>query len=278
MAPPLGQTLLMSRTATAERTRLGTEARRYVAFDIETAKLLPDDVTDILAHRPLGVACAAAYTGDTARVRLWHGRAADGSPAPKMSRSEVAAMVRDLTEVVRNGYTLLTWNGLGFDFDVLAEESGLTRECAELAVNHVDALFHAVCALGYPLSLQKASEGMNLPGKLDGMSGSQAPSAWAEGRHKDVLDYVAQDVRATYELAIACEKRRELAWITRRGTRRYLPLNDGWLTVADARLLPVPDTSWMTDPPTRERYTGWADEIHPPTVPPGREEQLGLWA
>lgn len=268
----------MSKTATAERAQLRVETRRYVAFDIETARLLPDDVTDLLAHRPLGVACAAAYLGDTAQVRLWHGRDGEGNPSPKMSRREVGSMVRELTDLVREGYTLLTWNGLGFDFDVLAEESGLRRECAELAVDHVDALFHAVCTLGYPLSLQKASEGMNLPGKLEGMSGSQAPSAWAAGRHREVLDYVAQDVRATFELAIACEKRRELAWITRRGTRRYLPLNDGWLRVADARLLPVPDTSWMTDPPTRERYTGWADEICPPTIPPGKEEQLGLWA
>lgn len=271
----------MSRTAIAERKAQKTEetpSRRYAAFDIETARLLPDDVTDILAHRPLGVACAAAYLGDTGQTRVWHGRDSEDNPTPQMTKSEVAAMVRDLSELVESGYTLLTWNGLGFDFDVIAEESGLAKECAGLALNHVDPLFHAVCTLGYPLSLQKASEGMNLPGKLEGMSGSEAPSAWAAGRYSEVLEYVSQDVRATFELTIACEKRRELAWITRRGTRRYLPLNDGWLTVGDARLLPVPDTSWMNDPPSRERYTGWADAICPPTIPPGREEQLGLWA
>jgi hypothetical protein len=268
----------MSRTAIAKHTGKGRAGRRYAAFDIETAKLLPDDVTDLLAHRPLGVACAAAFLGDTRQTRLWHGRDRDENPSPRMSRAEAAALVRDLSDLVGEGYTLLTWNGLGFDFDVLAEESGSTRECADLALHHVDALFHALCTLGYPLSLQKASEGMNLPGKLAGMSGSEAPSAWAAGRYADVLKYVAQDVRATFELAVACEERRELAWITRRGTRRYLPLNDGWLTVGDARLLPVPDTSWMNDPPDRERYTAWADEVCPPTIPPGREEQLGLWA
>jgi hypothetical protein len=194
-----------------------------------------------------------------------------------MSPGEARALVEDLRALVDSGYTLLTWNGLGFDFDVLAEESGMVRECAELAVHHVDALFHAVCVLGYPVSLQKASEGMNLPGKLETMSGSEAPEAWAAGRHAQVLEYVARDVRATYDLALACEKRRELAWITRRGTRRYLPLAQGWLRVDAARLLPVPDTSWMTDPPKRERYTAWADEICPPEVPPGREEQLALW-
>jgi hypothetical protein len=249
-----------------------------VAFDIETARQLPEDVTDILAHRPLGVACAAAFLEDRQETRIWHGRTAEGSPAPRMAREEVCKMVADLTALVADGYTLLTWNGLGFDFDVLAEESGMDRECAELAVEHVDPLFHAVCTLGYPLSLQKASEGMNLPGKLAGMSGSEAPARWAEGRHSEVLEYVTQDVSATLELAVACEKRRELAWITRRGTRRYLPIPEGWLRVREARLLPVPDTSWMSDPPNRERYTGWADQICPPTIPPGREEQLGFWA
>jgi len=268
----------MSRTATAEQTESQEGRRRYVAFDIETARILPDEVTDILAHRPLGVACAAAYLGDSGETRIWHGRDSSGNPTPRMTPAEVQTLVSDLARFVEQGYTLLTWNGLGFDFDVLAEESGRTNECAELAVYHVDALFHAVCTLGYPVSLQKASEGMNLPGKLDGMSGSDAPRAWSEGRYPDVLRYVAQDVRATFELAVACEKRKELAWITRRGTRRYLPLREGWLTVEEARLLPVPDTSWMSDPPKRERYTGWADEILPPTIPPGREEQLGLWA
>ena len=142
----------MSRTATAE-TEQEVGKRRYAAFDIETAKLLPDDVSDILSHRPLGVSCAAAYLGDSERARVWHGRDEAGNPTPQMSRDEVAVMVHDLVRLASDGYTLLTWNGLGFDFDILAEESGLATECADLAITHVDPLFHAVCTLGYPLSL-----------------------------------------------------------------------------------------------------------------------------
>ena len=33
--------------------------RKYLVFDIETAKVLPDGEQDIKAHRPLGIACAA---------------------------------------------------------------------------------------------------------------------------------------------------------------------------------------------------------------------------
>ena len=35
-----------------------------------------------------------------------------------------------LATQVENGYTIVTWNGLGFDFDILAEES----QCSPSAV------------------------------------------------------------------------------------------------------------------------------------------------
>ena len=40
-----------------------------------------------------------------------------------MSREETAGLVRYLSEKVTQGYTIVTWNGVGFDFDVLAEEA-----------------------------------------------------------------------------------------------------------------------------------------------------------
>ncbi len=33
--------------------------RRYLAFDIEIAKVLPEEVTDLKAHRPLTVSAEA---------------------------------------------------------------------------------------------------------------------------------------------------------------------------------------------------------------------------
>ena len=46
-----------------------------------------------------------------------------------MSRQEAAGLVRYLATQVAQGYTVVTWNGVGFDFDVLAEESGMLEEC-----------------------------------------------------------------------------------------------------------------------------------------------------
>jgi hypothetical protein len=118
-------------------------------------------------------------------------------------------------------------------------------------------LFHAVCSLGHRISLQKAAEGMQLPGKKAGVSGALAPAMWAAGRQEEVVEYCKQDVRLTLQLAQACERARQLAWVTQRGAKKQMPLRSGWLTVTEAGALPLPDTAWMSDPPSRDRYLGW---------------------
>jgi hypothetical protein len=227
--------------------------RRYLALDIETAKL-PEG--DWRSCRPLGISCAATLPGDSREPVLWHG---DDRvrPADRMSREEAAALVRYLSEKVAQGYTLFTWNGVGFDLDVLAEESGLFETCRTLALAHVDLMFHVLCRLGYGVSLDAAARGMDIAGKLEGIKGADAPVLWAEGRREEVLRYVGQDVRTTLDLARACEGCGELRWVARSGRLRRMTLREGWLTVREALELPLPDTSWMDEPWPRERFTGW---------------------
>src|SRR5260370_14536280 len=93
-----------------------------------------------------------------------------------------------------NGYRILTWNGLGFDFDILADESGAAASCKECALGHVDMMFHVFCSLGYPVGLDKAAQGMGLPGQQPGLSGIKAPALCAQGHFKAVLEYVAHAV------------------------------------------------------------------------------------
>jgi len=230
--------------------------RKYLAFDIETARIM-DDASDWMSQRPLGISCAATLLADADQPRLWHGGTDRSSPKDQMSRQETATLVRYLEDQVLQGYTILTWNGLGFDFDALTEESGMLECCRELAASHVDMMFHAFCQLGHGVGLDAAARGMGLAGKLKGMTGELAPVLWAEGKREEVLRYVAQDVRTTMEVATACEACGELRWVSRSGMRRSMPLPGGWLTVLEARELPLPDTSWMTDPWPRERFTGW---------------------
>ncbi len=230
--------------------------QRLLAFDIETAKPLPADLPDLLSHRPLGIACAAAVDIEGQHEKLWYGMES-GTFAAQMSRAEAQRLVHDLVGFVEDGYTLMTWNGAGFDFNILAEESGLQVECASLALAHVDMMFHIVCSRGFPLALDKVAQGMGLPGKPSGMSGSKAPMLWASGHQSDVLDYVAGDCRTTFAVARAAEERGNIEWVTAKGRYATMALPSGWLTVDQAMQLPLPDTSWMRTPLTRESFTDW---------------------
>ena len=133
--------------------------RRYLAFDIETAKDVPGDDFNWRPHRPLGISCAATLASPSTEVVLWHGKTEAGAPAPRMTAIEVAGLVQYLCKMADDGYTILTWNGLGFDFDILAEESAAIAHCKTCALAHVDMMFHIVCALGYPVALDKGRKG-----------------------------------------------------------------------------------------------------------------------
>lgn len=233
--------------------------RKYLAFDIEIAKLLPDGARDWFAHRPLGITCAATLASDSDELRLWYGLTGDGQPANRMSRPEVTELIRFLEKKAAEGYSILTWNGLSFDFRVLADETGEIETCVRLALNHTDMMLHVFCQLGFPVGLDRAAKGMGLPGKPPGMDGALAPRYWAEGKRQEVLDYVARDVHTTLDLARRGGEKGYLRWITRSGRPKTMPLPRGWLSVQEALALPEPDTSWMSNPWPRSKFTAWTE-------------------
>ena len=166
-------------------------------------------------------------------------------------------MVNYLARQVQRGYTIVSWNGVGFAFDILAEESGMLKECQRLAGEHIDMMFYAVCVLGYGIGLDAAARGMKLQGKAEGICGALAPVLWAGGGWREVLEYVARDVRVTLGLAQACEASGCLRWITRNGLRREMPLRHGWLTVRAAARLPDADTRGIGSQWSRRRFVDW---------------------
>ena len=230
---------------------------RYLAFDIETAADISGPDFNWREHRPIGITCAAAVSADEPKPQVWHGRTDDGTPAARMSTEDAASLAKYLRAKVADGYTIITWNGLGFDFDVLAEESGEADLCRDLAVNHTDLMFHIFCEKGFPVSLANAAAGMGVPGKAKNISGNQTPGMWARGEHRQVLDYVAQDVCVTLQIALEAERRRSFYWRTQAGKIRAFPLYGSWLSVREALKLPEPDTSWTDDPIPRPQFTSW---------------------
>jgi hypothetical protein len=232
--------------------------RNYLAFDLEIAKIISGSFDQWRSFRPLGIACAATLSTDD-QPRLWYGRTSSGGFADQMSEAEALELVTYLEEAEQAGYTILTWNGLGFDFDILAEESHARHRCRLLATRHVDMMFHVFCLLGHPLSLDSAAKGMGLTGKLAGMTAEQAPIYWAAGKHQQVLDYLIQDVRTTLDLAGQVELHRQLNWITRRQTLGRVNLPHGWMNVEQALKLPEPESGWTGNKWSRSKFTAWLD-------------------
>ena len=221
--------------------------RKFLAFDLAVAKWVPDG-GELNAHRPLGISCAAMLLSDTGRFVTWHGGTPDGDAASRMTAEDAKTMVQTLVEKVNAGYSLLSWNGLSFDFPVMAEESGLESECQLLSSRHVDMMFHVYCVKGQYLDLKTAATGMRLTVRTQGMAERDAPRLWAEGKHRLVLDHLAENLRTTTDLALTCERRKVFLWINRRGPSQGMDLPSGWLTVPEAaRIKGIDHTQWQWD-------------------------------
>ena len=68
-------------------------AHKYLAFDIETARVVPGPSFQWRAHRPLGITCIASLSEDDDEPRVWLSRTPSGTPAPQMTPSDTVAFV-----------------------------------------------------------------------------------------------------------------------------------------------------------------------------------------
>jgi hypothetical protein len=263
----------------------------YVSFDVEISTVVPEEGSwdD---YRPLGISCASTFT-NYGEERLWHGGPdINGEYPNRMTPGECQDLVAYLTDALSDGYRPLTWNGAGFDFRTLYEECVQADDdkeywlvkCVRLALAHYDPGFQMVAEKGFMVGLKTAAEGLGVAGKTEGMSGALAPKMWAEGREAQdkVLEYVAQDVRATAVVFDALHEQRRLPWISRSGREnewrpRILTTNAGarMLTVDEAWRMVYPDTSWMSNPRTRGQILEWTGQVQVPgrTV---RQKRAGI--
>ena len=226
---------------------------QFVGLDIETVKPFPEGA-DWRDHRPLGVACIALWRGIG---EVFASYDQNDQIADKMTVGDIQDAIERIRELEKEGHTVVTWNGIGFDFPVLAEESDLPEVVEAMALRSVDMMFYLHCVKGHPLSLKAAAEGMGTSPKMDGMDGRKALEYWGDGLRDVVLSYCGMDALATWDLARQTDSMGRLDWVSRSGRNQRLEIPGGWLSVRDAMALDLPDTSWMANPIPREHYTGW---------------------
>jgi len=248
----------------------------FAAFDIETAELIPEDRVWHEDGGMLGITCMALYLFPDDTYVTWVpefvAQTKDAPYAPLLSAQAVRNIVGYLDTTARN-YNIVGWNSTGFDMRVIAaemrDEHLAQRYVHKLTMDHIDPGFQMLCQKGFMVKLDRANVAMGGSGKLEGVSGADAPQMWASGNREaqeKVLHYVKIDAFITAETYARTVHERELRWITGRGsTSRWTPKYNTdvegrarLLTVAEANKLPEPDTSWMDEPILRENCYGWA--------------------
>jgi hypothetical protein len=213
---------------------------KFASFDLESAQTIDrthpyidDD------FRLLGITCAAVALVDTDKITsrwyltedfiFWSSDSVD-----RLTKEDCQNIVVDLMDLVANGYTLVTWNGTCFDFKLLAIQSGMYEECANIAYNHhIDMMLFIVFYKGYRLKLQSVLDGIGSDGKLnevvlnDGtllhdMGGVKAPELWAQGEFDAVLAYLTYDVSEPLNILQYIYERKRIQWLNRSGNYQVM--------------------------------------------------------
>ena len=235
---------------------------KYCAFDLEVSTEIEGDWHKL---RPLGISCAASFNEEGRRA-IWYEHG-DDMLKERIGQDLAKQMVYYLaSQQVLEHRPIITWNGMGFDWQVILDESQCPNIISRIAPNHIDIGFAMMCDKGYMCGLNKAAQGMKVGSKLEGVKGKDAPVLWKTSLQDQqrVLEYVQEDARITGLVYEAITQMGYLQWITSKGklARWDIP-KSGLPTVREAMGLPVPDISWMTDPSRWERdnYTKWMLEL-----------------
>jgi hypothetical protein len=231
----------------------------FLSYDIEIYSELKDE-NDVERDLKDIIPSVAAYCLDDLCPKYFY-------DDPYMSKETSQELVLQMWDCYEKGIVPLTWNGLSFDFKLLALYSGMIKECAVLALNHVDMMFEFTCRKGYFLGLNTALLGMGIEQKLhevnlnngekfSEMSGREAPRLWREKEFNAVKDYLALDVIQPMKLANRIYDMGQLNWVSKTGNQQSVFMNLS--TVKQCFKFRIPDTSWMKVPPkSRMDFADW---------------------
>lgn len=243
---------------------LGKEKRKYIAWDLELANTnIPEDFSggDLFQFAPMRVSCGAVAWKDGSEIKTkrWWGE-------PETSKEELSKMLKFLEKFHDDGFTILSFNGVQFDFRVCAEATGEYNLCKKLAMNHYDLMYDVFLHRGYFASLDSILKFHGRSKKhevtlkdgtvITDMSGGLAPRLWAKGEVDAVLEYLDGDVIELLNVMDIVDKRQKIEWYSQRGN--YMKIATDLLLVGEGiKKIKKPNTAWMTDPVSREDTTKW---------------------
>lgn len=203
---------------------------RFVSMDIEITDPLPSE--EYHWRESLGVSCCGTATPD--EPKTWATPADAGSYLtyrPRMDTDTLRVMCRYLQGQELSRHTIVTWNGLGFDFRMLAQDAldngdrDLAQDWARMALGHCDLAFQMRAERGYMIGLDTAAEALDAARKTEGMHGDMVPELWQGGPEQQAkcMAYVQQDAIATLDVAKSLWAKCSIRWITKRGNKARFP-------------------------------------------------------
>lgn len=236
----------------------------YIGFDLETVRLPPKRQFDDTDPLNVGISCASlAYSEHD--VKVWQG-------TPSLTVEQCQDMVAELERIDNTAQRVVTWNGSGFDYRVLAEESQLRERCIDLMIHHIDLMFLLLAQKGWLIGFQNTLQAMQLEGKkkvlqlqdgsvITNMEGDRAPELWEKGEYAAVIEYNKEDSIQILKLAHAVHHRQEIRW-SAKSSGKPQRLQTPLLSVKQCMDLPLPDLSWMNmdkkKPVSRQEFLAWA--------------------
>lgn len=253
----------------------------YVAFDIETSGLLGDDKS---SPHPPAVFCAcatvlrrAAGPGayEVTGCLRWHSASALSGDRGEMNVAEIRGMVTDLLRYQdTEGYQVVTWNGVGFDFRVLHEhalvagDAALCARIVELTGGGCDMMLNFFMHKGFPVSLNSVAVAVN-PSFVKSGAGGDVCDRWNNGdaaEREAVIRYCERDTEVLAAAVSAADATGSISWKTKRkgNIATWAPVGGRetvFMASRDTWQLPEPDNSWMGvgDRPSIRKFAGWLD-------------------
>jgi hypothetical protein len=234
----------------------GASAR--ISFDIEIADeidLKPGE--DLDQYGPFKISCAAAIT-ERGELTHWYAKDSAGVVQRALDAHGARAVLLHLREAQRAGAMVCAWNGLSFDLRWLGHAADDRKLAREIALDLFDPMFQFFVLRGFPVGLASVAAGLGIEEKKL-MHGADAPKEWARGNHQAVLDYVAGDCRLTDSVIARIIDKGEIRWRTKKGSVSSEPMPK-LLAVRELLNAPLPDTSWMSEPMPRVKFTRWLEE------------------
>lgn len=224
--------------------------QKVIFFDLEISKQFQRGQDPFLLS-PLGVIVAVTQEYWDEPV-VWNEE--DFSVC---SKNTLRALLGYLSARIKEGYKIVTWNGLSFDFRVLAEETDEYEKCIEIAnsIHHIDMMYHFFCMTGFPVSLANIAEGMELGSKESGIDGAMIPSLWKQKKYDLVIDYAKRDVRLTAGIytEININDKSKIYWLTNSGGLQNRTMVDKWGSVVTNNQIALPKRAiW-----DRSKFLGW---------------------